>query len=246
MAEEKISANLTNPIKVPSVYSNLNHYQNRFNEGIDYLKKYPLYRDKIAMLNPLPDNILELVHLKNYFVRLQSDYSLIVDNIDIENYRSNSVYTTIFDDVIEKITNQIKNKISPYLQITVTFANDEIVNGYSIGNYKNLVIMDGLFTEYFEYWNDNTNMTFKEFKKSFYNNLFTRGYYNYSKESQDKLWDLTLSPKDNCKILYELQYPKNFILRVTRSGISFKDQLIPHCIYVGELMKRKVDAIDKN
>lgn len=225
-----------------------------------YLSAYPNYHENMAKIETLSsiNNLDSLIELKKYFMDLQRDY-LIADPIGrsmlgFGAYRS---YPLAFDHIIKLLDDRINEFASDSFKKPISFLEGEKVCGYSVDKYTKINFPYENYLKFKEIWNDETEMSFEDFYAAFkdtcctdwykmdrYGNCFG-GYWEYPDNSEEKENAYELSGQDNCRALYELPYPKKFILYTIRLGCGSRLECVPFSVYVCEWMRRKIETMEQ-
>ncbi|AYV85216.1 MAG: hypothetical protein Satyrvirus7_10 [Satyrvirus sp.] len=193
----------------------------------DKIKNLQSYFDK---LNPEKEQEMEeLSNLKKYFVKLQYDY---LTAAGMKTIIDSGVcrMEIIFDSEIEYL-NKIIDELS-YPLCSVHFFENK-VHGYNIEPYLKIKIHYDEFIELRKIWENSKDLSFEEFEKIFDDtacNEWSKNAYMLSRE-------------ENCKALYDLPYPKEFILETINIGCSNRLECISFSAYLCEYMKK---ILDKN
>lgn len=127
----------------------------------------------------------------------------------------------------------------------ITFDRDE-VNGYKLN--KSFTVGYDIFIEWKKIWDDKEEMTYEKFKDEFngtacsdwakmdkYGECYG-GYWKYPDDSYEKENAWELSHEENCKALFDLPYPKRFILYTIDIGCSNRQESVPYTNLLCEYM----------
>lgn len=206
----------------------------------------PEYSENIKKLDTLDTiNLEELFKLKKFFIELGRDYTM------------NGYVLPIFKKEIDIICKEIEQKQDPIFDMPLLIPADNIIHGYNIKNYLNMNVSCEIFYENIEYWQDENKLTFEEFYELFENTSCTDwckmdrfgnsfgGYWEYPENSYERVNAFTLSRKDNGLALYELPYPKKFILETIKIGCSNRLECVPFTVYMCEWMEQIVNRINE-
>jgi len=132
----------------------------------------------------------------------------------------------------------------------------EEINGYKLQTDEFSVPYD-VYLEWKEIWDNSEKMTYETFKEEFghaacsdwhkmdkYGECYG-GYWNYPEDSKERenAWDL--SYEENCKSLYDLPYPKDFILHTVKVGCNNRRESVPYTNLLCEYMKRQMDRMNQ-
>lgn len=236
---------MTNNLKVYSSYI----------DGLKFLIDYPEYINNLNKLNGLNmmDNIEDLKKLKEYFVDLQIAYYTItgISNLDF-GIRDDR----IFNDEINRIMKRIE-VINLDKKFDIKFDPGDRVNGYSVSKYIGLDIKYLDFMEFKRIWQDNREMSYQEFSKIFneiacaewskmdkYDEYYG-GFWKYPEGSYEHEHAWHLCREDNCRALYELPYPKRFIIETIKIGCNNGLESVPFTNYLCEMMSRKLKILNE-
>jgi len=220
-----------------------------------YLDEYPDYHQNLYCVHcdVFERNLDDLMDLKKYFVDLQNDYLRASGNmslLDMGCYRKQNI---IFDDEIKILTEKINCSGDDSYKKPIQFLPDEIINGYEIKKFVGVKFEYDLFIKMKKKWNDATDLSYDEFSEMFYDKCCTEwykmdryghcygGFWNYPKDSAEYNDAWNLSGEDNCKALFELPYPKKFILYTIKIGCGSRLESVPFSNYMCEWMKRKME-----
>lgn len=138
--------------------------------------------------------------------------------------------------------------------ITPNWYNNKISINCSINGYEpeDLSFQYDLYLKVLDEWQDKIVMTFDEFFKKYdstvcsdwakmdRNGNYYGGYWLFPEDSPERRDAYSLSYKDNAQALFELPYPKNFILLTTRIGCLFHRESVKFTNSFCEYMKKRV------
>lgn len=194
----------------------------------------------------------ELVELKNAVEELDCYY--------LRKQNLNFVFPLPhpFKDWFDEIEEQMQKYHQWYFNNIITLSEEQEVNGYKLYNITKDMMSVDMFLQYVEMWEKNEEMTIEEFEKEFYNKVCTEwykmdrngesygGFYKYPEGSSEKddAWNLTI--KDNMIGLYELPYPKKFVLETIKLGCNNRMECVRYSNMICELYKQKFDFFMKN
>lgn len=224
----------------------------------EFVKTYPRFYemlDKFDRLDAIND-IKELIDLVEYFEALQTDFIKQYRDIflmDAGVYRQKIV----LDDEINLIYDRINEigKLQYYYENDIIFDLDKTINGYKIPPASKLNIPFNFFLEWKDIWLDPTEMTYEEFSDQFDEIACTEwykmdkygecygGFWTYPKNSYEYEHAWELSGEENCKALYELPYPKKFILETIKIGCSSRQESVPYSNKLCEWMSRMMNKL---
>lgn len=217
---------------------------------IDHIKNH------IAQLQSLAKD--QVIELKDMLFDLQVFY-----------YRQNGSIGTldagVFHNVSRMFDSDIENCSKRLIQLSTSGYYDkatniemseeeEEVNGYKLYSIKmgnNIFDEDG-FEVLLELWNDDNEMTKDVFISEFEevachdwskmdrNGEPFGGFWKYPEGSYERDNACELSRKDNCNALFELPYPKKFVLKTVEIGCRTRLESVRYTNCLCEWMKRKI------
>lgn len=132
------------------------------------------------------------------------------------------------------------------------------VNGYKLYNINNNIMPIDMFLEHIDLWQNNEQMTKEEFEKEFYDTICTDwykmdrngnsfgGFWSYPDDSPEKddAWNLT--GHDNMNAMFDLPYPKKFVLATIKMGCGNRMECVRYSNMICEWYKQKYDLYLKN
>lgn len=221
----------------------------------DVVNDYPEI-DKIRLQMVVIESLSkeDLLKLKNTLVNLQTTFLKSTGNIgtlDMGAYRG----LIVFDPDIKRC-NELLKRFSETNYNTdeakVVMSEDENVNGYKLYNtHKKDIFTEDMFMEYLEMWDDNKEMTLREFNKKFddvscsewskmdrHGECFG-GYWKYPEGTYERKNAFSLCREDNMNGLYELPYPKEFVLMTVSMGCNTRLESVRYSNAVCEWYRRK-------
>lgn len=190
----------------------------------------------INILSKLKNDIDEMKHLYRQKVLGMIVFYTFVPNQDIKQ----------INERIELLTKFDYNSLIKF--------DCEKLNGYKLLTNEFSVPYD-VYLEWKKIWDDNEEMLYEEFKKEFEETACTDwakmdkygecygGYWKYPEDSYEKenAWDL--SYEENCKALYDLPYPKKFILHTIKIGCQNRQESVTYTNLLCEYMKRQINKM---
>jgi hypothetical protein len=194
----------------------------------------------------------ELLNLKELLSDLQMYYCKRINHpcLHMGAYYQ---FGTPIEKEINLCAKKIKNKsLSKYYKNTqIIFTPDTYVNGYKLFDCKENIFDEQQFNQLNDKWNDKT-MDYSKFsdlyekdacsewaKQDRYGNCFG-GFWKYPEGSDEKKNAYNLSREDNCKGLYELPYPKEFILETIEIGCNSRLESVRYSNFLCEWYKQKL------
>lgn len=231
-----------------------------------FLKLYPNYYENVNKFDKIENmnDINELHKLVDYFVKMRHDYMIKANlrfMMDLGIYRHKNIY----DEMIDTINNVINKKFYSHLNKPVIFDPNEIINGYPVKKYvdRKITISNAEYAKILKIWDGNnvyvnddndhnqSEMNYKEFVEKYNENACSEwskqdrfgesysGYWKYPTDSEEykNAWNLTY--EDNHKALFELPYPKMFILETILIGCVMRLECVAFSNYLCEWVKRK-------
>jgi len=221
-----------------------NEKLNKINEQIlAILEPYSSFRD-IKDIDLL-DKLLVLVDDSSYYSRKIYELSRGLFMFEMYPPPPPSLEHTL-------ISNHIFSLSAPNFQKKIIFAGDEIVNGYKLYPCKVHIFSYPHFRELLELWNM-PDMSKDEFIKK-YNNIACSdwakmdehgecygGYWKCPEDSEERknAYDLTHSKNGEC--LWNLPYPKHFILNTIKIGCGNRMESVRYSNFLCEWMRIKVN-----
>jgi len=192
----------------------------------------------INTLSKLKDDINEMKYLYRKNIQQVQYYHSLIPDQDIK----------LINERIELLT---KCDYNPLIKFDV-----EEINGYTLLTDEFSVPYD-VFLEWKNIWENNTEMTYEEFKEEFSSTACTDwakmdkygecygGYWKYPEDSyeHENAWEL--SYEENRKALYDLPYPKDFILHTVKIGCNNRQESVPYTNLLCEYMKRQIERHNK-
>lgn len=204
---------------------------------LDQLDHYTEITD-INTLSKLKDDIDEMKYLYRRNVQGVQFYHSFVPDPDLK----------LINERIELLSNCDYNPL-------ITFDCEEI-NGYQLKTDEFSVYYD-VYLEWKGIWDDNEEMTYDIFKSKFENiacsdwakmdkhGVCYGGYWKYPEGSEERENAWELSYNENCRALYDLPYPKNFILHTVKVGCNNRLESVPYTNLLCEYMKRQIDIMNQ-
>lgn len=257
----KFSDKLDNFKFIPLVYYFNKTEENKTEENEidvwDLLEKHEDYNDtldKFGMIDNL--NYGELIELKEKFKILQTYH---VKNVSLKSkvYFEYIPEKIVFDEEIKKINDRLILEKNPAYNIKIRFEEDEL-NGYKLPLYhQSFNISIDTFLEISQLWVNEPEMSYDEFCKEFEKNACTEwykmdkhgeyftGYWNYPEGSYERNNAMDLTFKDNRKALFDLPYPKKFILYTVEFGCDRLLESVPFSNFMCEWVKRKLSIMNR-
>ena len=142
------------------------------------------------------------------------------------------------------------------MNLDVLFNENEIINGYPIKQFIkfNIDCLDIILFK--KIWDDCEELDYLQFSEIYddiacsewskmdrYGTSFG-GFWKFPEASEQHNNAWNLCREDNCRALYDLPYPKKFIIKTIKIGCSSRLESVPFSNYLCELMKRKVAIIE--
>lgn len=139
----------------------------------------------------------------------------------------------------------------------IIMTQDDEVNGYKLYNIDDNIFTEPYFNSLEKIWNENNNMTFEEFYEKYDDEACSDwskqdehgecygGFWKYPKGSYEYENAYDLTRKKNGEKLYELPYPKEFLLHTIKLGCNNRQESVRWSNYICEWMKRKIDLMKK-
>lgn len=208
--------------------------------GKEILDKWDHYSEitDVNILSKLKDDISEMKYLYRKNIQQIQYYHSLMPDPDIKQ----------INERIEILTRCEYNQL-------IKFDVEEI-NGYKIPTNEFSVPYD-VFLEWKEIWNNNKEMTCEDFNEEFgrvacsdwakmdkHGDCYG-GYWKYPEDSYERENAYDLSYKENRQALYDLPYPKDFILHTVKIGCSNRQESVPYTNLLCEYMKRQIDRMNQ-
>nr|QBK86308.1 MAG: hypothetical protein LCMAC102_01030 [Marseillevirus LCMAC102] len=166
-----------------------------------------------------------------------------------------NIYPRIFSQEIEDVNNKIKklSKTNFYDQLIMN--KEEEFNGYKLYDMITPVIHEYKFKKWLSAWNDTTNITKENFLKIYdktadndwgkmdEHGIDYGGYWRYPQDSYEYKNAYDLSRKKNGECLWNLPYPKKFVLKTIDAGPI---ENVRYSNFLCEWMKRKIKQMNPN
>ena len=213
----------------------------------DFKSTYPNYNaiiDDVLNCENITD-IEEIFRLKEKVIDMQDYYYFKTRNFLVSKKR-------VYDNYINLLNVRIKELYPLYYQCEINFDENELINGYKKPHKINAIIEFDWYIKLKNIWENKTEMNFRKFLKKFENKTSNSSWYNmdlhgnsygsywkYPSESYEYKNASSLCYKENCQALFELPYPKKFILHTIRIGQNNYCESVAFSNYFCEWMKRK-------
>ena len=166
---------------------------------------------------------------------------------------------TYFRDFYNAIDKLIKYyDLSPYYD-KLYMSDDDEINGYKLYTIENgsPIMRKEEFNEFVEIWSTSKEYTFEEFYEEYDNTACSDwskqdrygecygGFWKYPDGSPEKENAYDLSREDNGKGLWELPYPKRFVLKTIEMGCGNRMESVRYSNFLCEWMKRKLEQVEQ-
>jgi hypothetical protein len=193
----------------------------------------------------------QLVELKNMIFELNNYYLTELDSYHI--------FPTPrpFGEWLDDCDVQMKKFYPWFYDNVVTMDESQEINGYKLYNaQKDMMTLDA-FNEYLEMWKKNISMTEEEFEEQYKEITCTEwakmdrlgnsygGFWNFPEDSPEKndAWNLTY--RDNMIGLFELPYPKQFVLATIKMGCANRMECVRYSNLICEWYSQKFKLYEK-
>lgn len=195
--------------------------------------------DKLVELK----NLLE--ELKLYYLRKQNltnYFPLLNPFIDWEN----------------EVEEQMKKYHLWFYDNMINFSEQQNVNGYKLYDVSRNIMCIDMFLHHVDLWQNSEQMTKEEFEKEFYDTICTEwykmdrngnsfgGFWSFPEDSPEKndAWNLTV--QDNMNAMFDLPYPKKFVLVTIKMGCNNRMECVRYSNMICEWYKQKYDLYLQN
>lgn len=223
---------------------------------LDVINAYPgigNIRKNIADINNLSKDAL--INLKNNLVNLQTYYYRATNNIGVLDSGAYYGLSKVFSEDISRCVELLKTfSTTNYNDESskVQMSEDEEVNGYRLyDTYEKNLFNEDTFAGYVGMWENNEEMPFGEFNERFEEVACSEwskmdrhgecfgGFWKAPEGSYERENAYTLCREDNIKGLYELPYPKEFVLETVAMGCNNRLESVRYSNAVCEWYRRK-------
>lgn len=216
-----------------------------FFESYRYLKFIKRYDDihKKNSLKYLYKLKSELIELQNIYLR--DVCGMYVDYIPIKP----------FDEYLKIIDSQMKVSSFSNFYLELKLSCEEEINGYKLFDTCDPIMDEVLFNKLKKYWYDKKIYSSEEFLEIYKENICSewakmdkngdsfQGYWKYPKESYEYKNAFSLTIEENGKYLWELPYPKSFVLKTLDLGCSNRMESVRYSNFLCEWYKRKIEQM---
>jgi len=235
------------------------HFNTRIQFPLDVINQFPKIKEihlKILKIDHLLRQ--DLLKLKANLSDLQFFYLRRTGQIGTLDAGAYSNIPRAFDNDIQSCQDQL-NKLSNtgyYKEETIVKMNKtDKVNGYKLyDTCEQNIFEEDYFLQYKEIWMENTPMTMEEFigqfegctewsKQNRHGDSYT-GFWEYPEGSYERENAWSLTQEDNLQGLYELPYPKKFILETVQIGCQNRLECVRYSNFLCEWFKRKLDLLE--
>ena len=203
--------------------------------------------NRIENLNII-DNIKQLIELKTDIFELQNYVHLKITG-------SHQVSKNIFNKTIESINDRIKQLAnSKFYDNVILMQNYEMANGYHLYNltynimsydeYMNALIIwnnDYVTDHDFKYYYDKNACS--EFSRVDSEGKLFQEFWQYPVGTFERSNASILTNRKNEFLLYNLPYPKSFILKSIEIACYNQQESVRFCNFICEWMKRKIEQM---
>ena len=209
-------------------------------ENIDFIKKNII---NIELLTKQ-----DLLLLKNELYNLQNFYYY---NRNREVLFSDSKFL----DLDIKRCNELLKKFSQtnYNNYIIKISSNEEINGYKLYDIDNNLMAENTFIYFKKIWDENKLLDKNQFRDKFEEIACTEwskmnehgesfmGYWKYPKNTYEYKNAYHLTFDDNFNKLYNLPYPKEFLLETVKIGCNNRLESVRYSNFLGEWFKRKLE-----
>ncbi|AYV85443.1 MAG: hypothetical protein Satyrvirus17_3 [Satyrvirus sp.] len=225
----------------------------------DFQEKYIIYKKFLEQYPPENNDVLNSFHNFDDYIMVTTEISKLIDYFnDISYYQKYHGNANLFGTEIAKLNSILDflKQLSAKFDTCITIGEDEI-NGYNIGKYKLFYICYDDFLDMEYYWKKE-DIPYEEFKNRFEDTACTEwnkmdkygecfgSYWKYPEGSYEWENAFDLCEEENCRALYELPYPKQFLLYTVRYGCRNRLECVEYSNFLGEYMKRLVEKFSQN
>jgi hypothetical protein len=225
-------------------------YKKSPEDVVDSFPGINIIRDKLVNLSTII-NIEELSQLKKSIFDLQEYYCKEMNcqsQFDLGSYGQ-----LPFEKDVLKIVQRMEELSPPKFMESLIMSSTEEINEYFLYDIKKypLFAYDD-FISYCEIWNSENQPEKYEFLEQ-YDEIACSdwskmqpdgesfgGYYNYPEDSYEKQNAYQLTRDHNGQALWELPYPKTFIIKTISLGCSSRQESVRYSNFICEWMKRKI------
>jgi hypothetical protein len=242
------------------IYTPLIFWFNNVFDEQKFLHTYPGYSDILESLTFLNENnnLNDLISLVDKLEKLQNAYMKAANIQVFELGFGPGLFRQSISDVVNRI-NMIAHQQYGYNSI-ISLKTGEEMNGYNINDDKvvDFMMPFHVYMEWHAIWNDKEydNITYEEFSEMFdetacsdwgkmdeYGNSYS-GFWKYPEESEERQNAYSLSLDYNCKALYNLPYPKKFILHTIKIGCGNRRESVSYSNFLCEAMHQQIIGIN--
>jgi hypothetical protein len=168
-------------------------------------------------------------------------------------------------EAIVQVKNRINDLFAPdSYKKPICFKPVDKINGYELGCDMN-EILDGLFFDWVQFkrfysmwteikpeldlvdgfYTEYDNLACSDWSKMDEFGECFGGFWKYPEESEEKKNAWYLSRERNGKKLFELPYPKSFVLETIKLGCGNRQESVPYSNMLCHYMQLKIDAMTK-
>jgi len=163
-----------------------------------------------------------------------------------------------FEQDVCDIMDKIDELAPPNFRKPFSMTENEEINGYKLFTIDDRLFAYDDFLEYQKLWESNDQLDKSTFEKE-YNKIACAdwskmqpdgtsfgGFYDYPEGSHERENAHMLTRNQNCEALWDLPYPKKFILETIKIGCSWRRESVRRSNFMCEWMKRKINQLNSS